>query len=430
MIANTDVPDRPLRVEACTGPAEVAALVREARARGLALAVRGGGYSPAGFGTVQDGLVADLGRLSDVVVDRDARTVTIGGGTLAGAVEVALSAHGLAANLPVPSRIGVVGAALSGGVGVLLRRLGWVGDAIVAAELVTGTGELLCVDDASDPELMWALRGGGGNFGAVTSLTLECAELGEITVHQVLASRAALPEALRFVRDWSAGRSDDLTAVPFVRRLPPLPGLPAERVDEVGLLLTTVHAGPAELAHEELAGLADLPGAVLLREQRTSLLRQREAAEAGFPDARFGASIRSGWARSLPDAALDAVVGLADRLPSPQSAIELVRLGGAAARERRPSSAPGRASDFLLNAMALWTDPGLTASARAWSRDAAALIATVADGPAVVPGFASTDEADRGPASYGADYARLQAVKDRLDPDNVFRSNLNILPTC
>lgn len=118
------------------------------------------------------GLVADLAPLDGIEVDVDARTVSIGDGVRSGALEQALSAHGLGATLPVPSRIGVVGAALSGGVGVLMRKLGWVCDAIVRAELVTGTGEVICVDDSSDPDLMWALRGGGSNFGVVTSLTL------------------------------------------------------------------------------------------------------------------------------------------------------------------------------------------------------------------------------------------------------------------
>lgn len=424
-IANTEVDGVPQLVVRCADAADVATVVGVARDHGLPLAVRGGGYSPAGLGIVDAGIVIDLGDLDAIVVDADRAVVRVGGGVLAGALESALSAHGLAATLPVPSRAGVVGAALQGGVGVLVRTLGYISDAIVGATVVTGTGDTVIVDESDETGLLWALKGGGGNFGVVTELVLRCARIPRLTAVQLVFGADRLAEGLDFYCAWSDGLPADVTTVAMARRVPPFPGVVAEHVGTVGLIVTVIHAEP-DRAGEDLAGLSAAPDTIYRGTVTCSPAELREAMERGFPHARFGAVIRSGWADALDRHELGRLADLALTLPSPHSIVEVVRLGGAIPRVAAPGCAPGRHAEFLLNVMALWSDPGDADASRAWIRDGTDVIHGVADGPALIPGFVSQDELDRAPATYGPDYPRLQLLKSRFDPHNLFRRTLTI----
>jgi hypothetical protein len=427
-IANSEVTASPLLVVRCADAADVVRVVAVARELGLPLAVRGGGYSPAGLGTVDGGLVADVAELDDIGIDTVGLRVRVGAGVLTGALEHALDAHGLGMTLPVPSRAGVVGAALSGGVGVLLRKLGYISDAIVGATIVTGTGRTVTVDETDATGLLWALKGGGGNFGVVTELVLRCVEQPRLTTAQLVFDRDRLQAALEFYRDWTVDLPDDVTAVAMVRSVPPFPGIPAEVVGTPGLILTVIHANP-DAAPTDLAGLDTAPAPIYSNATTGSPLELREAMERGFPAARFGAVIRSGWSRTLSDGDISNLSGLAGALPSQHSIVEVVRLGGAIATAVDPGCAPGRHDEFLLNAMALWVDEADAARCRDWVIEGARVIHSVADGPALIPGFVSEDELDRAVTTYGAHHERLGELKTEFDPHNLFRRNLNIQPT-
>jgi FAD/FMN-containing dehydrogenase len=425
-IANSEVAAAPLLVVRCADAADVSRVVTAARELGIPLAVRGGGYSPAGLGTVDGGLVADVAELDDIDIDAEGLRVRVGAGVLTGDLERALDAHGLGMTLPVPSRAGVVGAALSGGVGVLLRKLGYISDAIVGATIVTADGATLQVGE--DDDLLWALKGGGGNFGAVVQLDFRCVAQPRVTMAQLVFGEESLAAALEFYRDWTVGLPDDITAVAMFRRVPAFPGLAPELVGTPGLILTVIHADP-DAAATDLAGLAAAPKPIFSSTTTTSPLHLREAMERGFPMASFGAVIRSGWAATLGDEDVTGIVELARTLPSPHSIVEVVRLGGAIATAAAPGCAPGRGAEFLLNAMALWVDEGDAAGSRAWAMRGADVIHSAADGPALIPGFVSQDELDRADATYGAGYERLRELKTRHDPHNLFSRNLNIQPT-
>ncbi|CAN5224687.1 FAD-binding oxidoreductase [soil metagenome] len=426
-ISNSEVDVAPMLVVRCRDARDVESVVAVARQLDLSLAVRGGGYSPGGLGTIEGGIVVDVGDLHHIDVDVTGMRVRVGAGVLTGDLERALDAHGLGMTLPVPSRAGVVGAALSGGVGVLLRKLGYISDAIVGATVVTGSGESVTVDEADTTGLLWALKGGGGNFGVVTELVFRCIVQQRVTTAQLVFGQDRLRAALEFYRDWTPGLPDDVTAVAMFRSVPPFPGIAADLVGTPGLILTVIHADP-DAAEPDLAGLSAAPDPIFSRTTTGSLLELREAMERGFPAARFGAIIRSGWSAELSDNDIIDLAALAGALPSPHSIVEVVRLGGAIATMTDPGCAPGRDAEFLLNAMALWVDEADAAGSRDWAVRGGTVIHSVADGSALIPGFISGDELDRADTTYDAQYARLRELKTTFDPRNLFTRNLNIQP--
>jgi FAD/FMN-containing dehydrogenase len=410
LVANLDVDAQPSSVAVCRSTDDV---VRAVASTEQPLAIRGGGYSPAGLGTVDGGTVIDVGPLRSVAVDPATRQVRVGGGATAGAVDAELQRFGLAATLPVPSRAGVVGAALSGGVGFLVRKLGLSCDAIVGATVVTAAREVV---DAAEPEhedLLWALRGGGGNFGVVTELVLQGQKLREVTVAQHVVSVDEARGALRFYRDWTATISSDLTPVAMLRGFE---GRPA-------LVVSAVHAGSAAEAERELAPLA------ARREQRVSLANLRAVTDAAFPHARFGVLARSGWADELSDAAIDDAVAAVAELPPGESMIEIARMRGAVSDvDGSFSAAPGRDAEFFLNVLGLWLAPEDSDTVRAWVGEADCRMRAMRRSDAVVPGFVSADELSLAEVTYGPYVEALRRVKRRYDPQNRFARNLNVRP--
>lgn len=408
----------PLACVQCGEESEVLAAVRACANLGVPISVLGGGYSPAAFGEAPGTLCLDLAGLDRIEVDPEARTVTVGGGVTAGQLERALDGTGLALNLPVPSRIGVAGAALSGGVGVLLRRLGFIGDQIVAARLVDGTGTVHAVDGESAPELLGALRGGGGNFGIVTELTLALAPIHDLDIVQLAFSAEHAAEGLLFVLDLTDGADEDLTSVVFVRALPPLPSLDPASIGRAGVLALLAHAGEASAAEHALRPAIEHPAAAAVVSARLTPLQLRERLEQAFPFDRFGAHFRSGFADRLSDADLGAFVDAAAELPGPHAAFEIVPLGGAVRRGR--GCAPGRDAAFMINIMGLWTEPQQADPTRAWVTGLDRVLATVRRDEARVPGFVSRDEARLGASSYEEALPRLLELKRRHDPHGLF----------
>jgi FAD/FMN-containing dehydrogenase len=426
LVANIDVDAEPASVIGCRSTDDV---VRAIRSSIGPVAIRGGGYSPAGLGTIDGGTVIDVAPLRRVTVDLGARRVTLGGGALAGQVDGELQRAGLAATLPVPSRAGVTGAALSGGVGFLVRKLGLICDAIVGATVVTASGEVVDAGDPEHAELLWALRGGGGNFGVVTELVLEARVLRDVSVGQYVYAIDVAADALRRYRDWTATMPDDLTAVAMLRALPLLPGVSAEQAGRPVLLVSTVHAGTPSDAARDVAAFADHGHPLVRRELRMSLGELRAMTDAGFPHARFGVLTRSGWCDELTDEAIDAAVEAATELPRGESMIEIVRMRGVIDRvDDSFSAAPGRDAEFLLNVMGLWTEPREGENTRSWVAEADARTRTMRREDGVVPGFVAADELSLADATYGALAERLRSVKQRYDPGNRFARNLNLSP--
>jgi FAD/FMN-containing dehydrogenase len=347
--------------------------------------------------------------------------------------EPVLASAGQALTMPVPSDPGVVGAALHGGVGFTLRRLGMNCDALVSATLVTPAGEVLQANDDTDPELMWALRGAGSQFGLVCAAEFETAPVGAVSLVQQVIELESGAAALLDYDAWTADLADDVTSVAMARNAPGLPGVPAAAVGRPALLLTSVHIGTETEAERDLAPLRGLPGVLAERRVTTTLAQLRAMTGTPFRTGvygntgRFGIRTASGWSPGLTKSASESLIGLAAQLPPGESIVEVAAMGGAAARPVRPSSAPGRHARHLLNVMAIWTNPAQRDAHLGWAARARGIVTALRAGNEISPSF--TDLADLGrTGGYGAASERLLAVKERLDPDRVFGANLPLGP--
>ena len=421
---------RPAAIARCASTADVTETVLVAARTGLPLAVRGGGHNVAGFGTVDGGIVVDLSPLNGVVVDPATRRARVGGGATLRDLDAATQAHGLVVPAGVVSETGVAGLTLSGGLGWLRRKWGLTCDNLVGAELVTAAGEILRVDAETDLELLWGLRGGGGNFGVVTELEFEAHPLGPevffaFTLFPLEHARGVLAEHERIVL--AAG--DDVSTIAVLGHVPPLDDFPAEIHEAPFVAVLGVYAGPAgegELALQPLRELAeplaDLSG-------RMPFVDVQQVYDPDYP-----AGHRYYWKSAnlpaLPAVAVDVLVEQVRRAPSKHSTIDVWLNGGAIAGVAEGATAfSGRGGRYVVNPEANWEDPADDAANVAWARHVLAALEEHASGGAYLnfPGFLEEGQA-LVRASHGANYERLARLKARLDPGNLFRRNANVEP--
>jgi FAD/FMN-containing dehydrogenase len=404
--------------------ADVAATVRFAAEEGLMLAVRGGNHSMRGHGSCDDGVVLDLGRLRTVEVDAAARTAHVAGGATWADVNGATHEHGLATTGGLISTTGVGGLTLGGGIGYLTRRLGLACDNVTAAELVTARGEVLAVDSEHAPDLLWALRGGGGNFGVVTSFTFRLAPVAHVLAGPLVFELEADVVARFDAAIRSAPR--ELGAILGLTVAPPLPAVPAERHGTPCAVVVMCWTGDADggrRALREIEGIGTLLG--------------KAVGEMPYPvvntlfDALLPAGLRHYWKSHFIDritpAAADAYVAYGATTPTPESGVFFYPTDGAAHDVGTDDSAwAHRSARFLVGYHGSWKDPAQDESIRSWVRDAhAACAATALTGSYV--NFASDDETPPG-EGFGQHAERLVEIKRRYDAHNLFCLNANIDP--
>jgi len=415
---NLLVDRRPTAIARCANPGDVAAALAFAQEHDLEIAVRGGGHNPAGHCAVDDGLVVDLSRMRRVEVDLDARLAHSEGGATWLDFDAATQARGLVTPGGVVGSTGVAGLALGGGIGHLTAQYGLTCDNLVAAELVTPAGEVVLADEEETPELLWGLRGGGGNFGVATRLTFRLHPLSTVVGGRLDYAGDGVREALRTFRDVDAGADDDLTCQAQLG------------VDEAltpGLIVAPCYTGSDE-DPEELGALRSTPGLVSDGVRRHAFLDQQRVFDPGYGiDRNYW---KSHFVRELPDELIDLLIDRMGALGRPPGAILIESLRGASQRIAPDSAALGyRGAAFNISAMASWTDPALDDEHIAWTRDTAAAI----EPWAVSGGYANYMQADepldRVRAAYGPEsFDRLQALKRRYDPTNVLHRNQNIPP--
>ncbi len=421
---------RPAAIARCASTADVREAVRVVRETGLPLAVRGGGHNVAGLGTIDDGVVIDLSPMSTVVVDPVARRVRVGGGATLRDVDAATQAHALVVPAGVVSETGVAGLTLSGGLGWVRRQWGLSCDNLVGAELVTAAGEVLRVDAESDPELLWGLRGGGGNVGVVTELEFDAHPLGPevffaFVMYSLAEARHVLAEHERIVLD----TGDAISTIAVLGHVPPLEDFPAEIHEAPFVAVLGVYAGAAEdgeRALEPLRGLgdplADLSG-------RMPFVDVQQVYDPDYP-----AGHRYYWKSAnlpaLPAEAVDVLVEQMRRAPSKHSTIDIWLNGGAIARLDDDATAfAGRGGLYVLGLESNWEDPADDDANVAWARGVLGAVESYASGGAYLnfPGFLEEGQS-LVRASLGSNYDRLASLKQRLDPDNLFRRNANVVP--
>ena len=425
---NGSVDRRPALIARCLTESDVQAGVRFAAAHRMLLSVRGGGHHIAGNAVAEGGLMLDLSAMRTIHIDVAKRTARVGAGALLGDLDRESQAHGLATPLGINSTTGVAGLTLGGGFGWLTRRHGMTVDNLLSATVVTADGTVRVASATSEPDLFWALRGGGGNFGVVTSFEFRLHPVGpELYAGLVVYPFAQARQVLRAWRDFNTGAPDELSVWAVMRKAPPLPFLPASAHGTEVVVFPLVYCGDVaagERAAAPVLQFGDPIGSAL-----------GPTPYAGFQtafDPLLAAGSRNYWKSNnfnrLTDQALDVVIASVGLLPGPECEIFIVQLGGAMARVKPTATAfVGRDAHYIMNVHGRWSDAGDDERVRAWARRAFEEAAPHATGSGYV-NFLTEDEGERVAASYGANHERLQALKQRFDPDNLFRMNLNIAP--
>ncbi|WP_219416049.1 FAD-binding oxidoreductase [Pseudonocardia nigra] len=427
---NGAIDRRPAFVARCRSTTDVAAMVRFGVRHGLPIAVRGGGHSIPGLSVCEGGLVIDLSPMKAIAVDPVRRRADVGPGVLWAEFDRAAQEHGLAVPGGEISDTGVAGLTLGGGVGWLSRAYGLACDSLVAAEVVTADGSVLHVDEQDDPELLWGLRGGGGNFGVVTRFTFRLYPVpvpmyGGMLLHPI--ERGG--EALRAFLDLGADAPDELGLNAAIITAPPAPFVPPELQGRPVVALAAGYVGPpaeGEAAVRPLRQFAP-PAVDLLGPMPYTALQSivDEAAPPGLP-----AYVRSEWLGPLDDAAIDTLLDRAAGMTSPLSQVLVRIMGGAVGRVAPDATAfRYREAAAMLTLAAVWTDPADQGEEhRAWTRRSWEALRPWSAGGGYVNHLCG-EGPGRVREAYGErTWARLVALKRRLDPGNVFHLNQNVPP--
>ena len=431
-IWNGAIARRPAIVVSCATSADVAAALTFARNQGLEVSVRGGGHSYAGYALCDGGLMVDLTPMKAVTVDPGTRRARCGGGTTWGGLDGATQAHALALPGGFISHTGVGGLTLGGGLGWLSRLAGLTADNLVGAEVVTADGRVVHASADENAELLWALRGGGGNFGVVTEFEFALHPVGPfVHVGLFLFGADQGAEVLRFARDFMPGLPDECGGFIAGLSTPPAPFVPPELHFTPAFALAVVGFGDAE-AHAALIApitAALTPTVALVTPMPYVALQQMfdESAPWGLPAYEKAVSLEE-----LTDGAIDVILEHFARKMSPLSFMPIFVLGGAYGRADEDAAAFGgsRAIRYVVNISGVTPSPAPADfdAERSWVRDFWSALVPHAVGIGSYVNFMVEYEEDRVRAAYGPKYARLQAVKAEYDPDNVFHLNANIRP--
>jgi len=434
-IWNGMIDRRPALVARCHSVEDVVVAVNFARENDLLLSVRGGGHNVAGHATNDGGLVIDLSPLNEITVDAERRLVSAGGGATIAQLDAETQRHGLAVPMGVVSATGIAGLTLGGGYGWLRNKYGLSADNLVAATVVTAAGQVVRAGEEENFDLLWGLRGGGGNFGIVTEFVYRAHPIGpEVAVsfpfHNAEGERMA--KAIRFFRDFCATAPDEISALLSLGIIPADEHLfPAEIHGRRFAVMAAVYAGPATAGQAALqplisfdgqAPLVDFSGVMPYAEVQTMF-------DADYPD-----GMRYYWKSTnlarLDEPAIERIVAHTRRQPSPLSTVDLWHVGGAIRRVTAEESAfHGRHVPFLLNPEANWVEPADDEANVAWVRSFLAGMEPFSDGSRYL-NFAGFQEEgnEMMQGAFGPQYQKLAALKRKYDPTNLFRLNQNVRP--
>jgi len=419
---------RPALIVRCQGVADVLAAVQFARSQHLEVAVRSGGHSLPGFSTTDGGILIDLRPMSAVRVDPSAMRAVVEGGATWAEIDHETQAFGLAVTGGLISSTGVGGFTLGGGIGFLMRKHGLACDNLVGADVVTADGELVHASESENADLLWGLRGGGGNFGIVTAFEFALHRVGPT----ILGGPIFYPadqgrDVLRGWREWTADAPDEVTSLVNLTTAPPLPFLPAEVHGTKVVIVAAMYAGDLEDGNRVVAPLRQLgrPIVDLLGPMPYTVIQSLVDPLWG-PGARnyFSAT----YLADLPDDAIDQVLAFHGPAISPTSEIHVHQMGGAVARVAGDATAyANREAPFAVNTVANWTDPSTDAEQVGWARSVLRALEPSATGGAYVNFLGSGDDAIR-TVYPPATYERLSRLKEAWDPTNLFRLNQNVRP--
>jgi hypothetical protein len=423
MVART-----PALIARCADIGDVQNAVRAAVETGIVTAIRCGGHSLAGFSTCDGGLVIDLTRMRQVTVVPTKRRATIAGGCLLGSIDSATQKAGLVFPAGVVSHTGASGLILGGGTGWLTRRFGLSCDNVDGFTLVTADSSVVRCNSKENPDLFWALRGGGGNFGVVTEFEVKLHPLTSVVLAEGLTPESGIRGLLETWRDFMAEAPIDLKWNIDLRLASHANKVPSELRGRPVASSSLIWTSDPEAGRPHLQRALALCSADSVSSKVVSFLNLQTMADSDFPHGRRYYT-KSGYFTYLDDSVIDRLVEAVATIPSAETQIELAYLGGAAARVGADETAFGdRTSPFILNLLANWSEPSADAGNVAWIRGVFNKLR-----PAMKPGvyvnFMSGDEQDRVPEAYQQRWDRMVTIKSQYDPNNFFRLNQNVSPS-
>ncbi len=424
-IFNGMIDRRPAIIAQCANVDDVVRAIAFARREGMEIAVRGGGHSVAGKGLSEGGLVIDLRRINGAVVNPEARTVTVGGGARMGDLDRATEPYGLATTGGRVSTTGVGGYTLGGGDGWLARKMGLACDNLLSVEIVTADGSVLRASESENPELFWALHGGGGNFGVVTSFTFRLHDLPVVTAALLFWGPESGPEVLRAYRDFMESAPDEVGGGLVYLTGPDEEFIPNRLKGSLTLAVILAYAGPEAEARKHAAPLLALGHeGEMISEMSNAEFQCLLDDPAGY---------RNYWSAQYLDSMPEEAVQVFDRcardmiVPSPSQHV-LIPQGGAVARGPSGYPIPWRRAPWCAHPFGLWEDPADDDRGRDWARGVCTSLRPWAS-KAVYLNFIGDEGEDRLVAGFGREnYERLVKVKQQYDPENVFHLNHNIKP--
>jgi UDP-N-acetylenolpyruvoylglucosamine reductase len=426
-VYNAMIDCRPALVARCADAADVMAGVDFAREHGLLLAVRGGGHNVAGLGTCDGGMVLDLSPMRSVRVDPTARIVRVGGGATWGDVDHATDAFGLAVPGGTISTTGVAGLTLGGGSGHLTRKYGLTIDNLISADVVTADGRFVTASGKENPDLFWALRGGGGNFGVVTSFEFRAHPVRKIYCGPVFYPIDKTGEVLRFYREFIAEAPEEVGAFFGFHQGPPAPFIPAELQGVPMAAIIACYAGPEEKAEKALKPLqTQVKPAIDVLHWAT--LAELNAAFDGLLPPGMQHYWKAEFLTEINDAIVDVNVKHGPKVPSVNSLMHIYPTDGAASRVGKTDTAFNyREAKFSSVIVGVDPDPARAPERIKWVRDFWEDLHAHSAGGAYV-NFLMEEGDDRVAGTYRENFDRLQKIKAKYDPENLFRRNQNIKP--
>ena len=411
---------RPALIARCAGPADIIASVHFARDHGLLVSVKGGGHNITGNAVCEGALMIDLSPMKGVRVDPAGRTARAEAGLTWGEYNRETQAFGLASTGGVVSTTGIAGLTLGGGLGWLMGKHGLSCDNLISADLVTADGALVTASAERNPDLFWGLRGGGGNFGVVTSFEYQLHPVGPVLAGMVIHPMARAKEMLRFYRDFCRGCPDEMLAAAAL--------MTSHEGEPVAVIIAS-YIGDLADGERAMAPLRKFGTPLADTIAPTSYVQLNTLFDAAVPYGGVQRYWKSSFLDELGDQLLDIMVARAAKLLSPMSMVLFFHMHGAAARVDRDATAFGlRRDQWDYDAISQWNDPAETAGHIRWTRDYWTAVEPFASGEVYV-NHLDAEEATRIRAAYSGNYERLVALKNKYDPANLFRMNQNIRPT-
>jgi FAD/FMN-containing dehydrogenase len=426
-VYNAMIDRRPTVIVQAARTSDVVAAVDFARENELPIAIRGGGHSVPGFGTIDDGVVIDLAGMRRVTVDPARRTARAEGGATWGDFNAATHEHSLATTGGIISTTGVAGLTLGGGIGYLTRGHGLSCDNLIGAEVVTADGRVVTANADENADLLWALKGGSGNFGVATALEFQLHPLSDVYGGPMFFELEHAGDILRWYRDFIVDAPEQFGGFPAFQIAPPLPFIPEERHGDTFIAFVACWAGPIDEG-EAIVSKVKQVAPVVAEHVGPMPYPALNTAFDGLVPAGLQHYWKANFVRELTDQAIDAHLEHGPKVPVVNSTMHLYPINGAAGRVGAQETAFGhRDATFAPVIAGMWPDPADSDANIAWVKDYYTATAPHSEDGGYV-NFAASDDQDRVRANYGVNYDKLVRVKRQYDPDNLFHHNQNIAP--